>query len=477
MPGRVGRDGARAGRGAGPRWRRPLAVAAAAAVLLLAAGAVVHSRGAGGSAGCAQQRPLAPRPAGASGIGLSTWTVFEASPAHDLVLPATLAGGTPLAVSWEFHTRGEISTAPSVVDGVAYFGSSDQCVYAVNVVTGREIWSFHTANMVMSEPLVVDGRVFVGSGNKTVISVGSGYLRGTGQSGVYALDARTGRLLWHFPTPGEVMATLLYQDGTVYAATGNSAFYALDAATGRLLWKVQDGSIDSMSSVAAAGHTAIFGGADPYAVYGINLQQHRLAWETQLGKGTPWDAEGGIDDVSPAISGHLAYIQNPEGVFPSATVVEFALDAQSGRIVWQTELGQGTITEADREEAGVATVVDGVLYVGSPIVPGLWALNAATGSPLWKVPIPVGLRATPTVTAHHIYAAGSGWVYVLNRLTGSLQAAVHLSTPAQAALSCASPPVTIVGQTALVMGPDANTLMAVPLRELMDGTAAALPSS
>ena len=445
------------------------------ALCLVAAGALVRAsrsaRTASGAGGrCAAQNGQAPATPSGANIGLRAWTVFQASPAHNLILPATLAGGRPLSVSWKFHTNGEISTAPSVVDGVAYFGSSDQCVYAVDVATGREVWAFRTANMVMSEPLVVGGRIFVGSGNKTVVSTPAGVLRGTGPSGVYALDASTGRLIWHFPTPGEVMSTLLYQNGAVYAATGNSTFYALDAATGKLLWRVKDGSIDSMSSVAASGHTAIFGGADPYAVVGINLATHQLAWQTPLGKGTPWGAEGGIDDVSPAVSGNVTYIQNPEGVFPQATVVEFALNATTGRIMWQTELGKGTITVSDREETGVATVVDGALYVGTPSVSGLWALNASNGAPLWQAPVPLGLRATPTVTPQYIYAAGSGWVYVLNRLTGALTQAVHLSTP-PTVLSCASPPVTIVGQTALVLGQNADTLMAIPLSELTNGTA------
>ena len=450
-----------------------LGLVASAAII----GAVVQlhqaARPAGRSApGCAVHRPITAAAATALAardrrIGLASWSAFQPTPGHNLILPGVTPAGDPLAAQWQFQTRGEVSIAPSVVDGVAYFGSSDHCVYAVEMTTGQELWAVSTPNMVMSEPLVVDNRVFFGYGDKTVLATATGFRRGAGPSGVEAVAAQTGKRLWRFPTGGEVMPTLLYRDGTVYAPDGNAMFYALAASTGKLLWDVHEGSIDSMSSPVLVGDMAIFGGADPYAFYGINLNTHRLAWTTQLGKGTPWDAEGGIDDISPTVAGGLVFLQNPEGVFPTATSVEFALNPQTGRIVWQQALGHGIITVSDREEVGVATAVNGILYVGAPEIPGLWALRVSNGTPVWKTPAPLpqGIRAAPTVVGPDIYTYGSGWVWVVDRTTGQLLRSLHLSQPGTIN-SCAPPPVTIVGQTALLKGANADSIAAIPLRQL-----------
>jgi outer membrane protein assembly factor BamB len=408
-------------------------------------------------------------------VGLGSWTTFAGSPGHDLVLPAADPAGRPFEASWTFRTDGELSAPPSVVGGVVYLASLDHCVYALDAATGQELWAFRADNEVMSEPLVVDGRVFFGSGDKVIVTRGGETIRGQGPSAVYALDAATGRLLWRFPTRGEVMPTLLYADGALYAADGSGTFYALDPATGRLLWQVAFGSIDSMSSPTLAGDTAVLGGAGPYAFYGIDLATHRVLWRTLMGRGSPWDAEGGIDDVTPAVSGHVALVQNPEGIYPHATVVEFALDTRTGAILWQKELGQGTVPVSNREEVGVATVAGGDLYVGTPAVPGLWAMRVSDGAPVWQAParIPIGVRAPPTVTARHVLVAGSGWVWVLDRLTGAVLGGVRLSGPGQ--MSCALPPVTVVGQTVLAVAGQGDGLVAMPLPELL-ARAGAAPS-
>jgi len=66
-----------------------------------------------------------------------------------------------------------------VVNGVVYVGSDDDNVYALNARTGALLWS-HGTGSVFSSPAVANGLVYVGSydGN------------------VYALNASTGALLW-----------------------------------------------------------------------------------------------------------------------------------------------------------------------------------------------------------------------------------------------------------------------------------------
>jgi len=59
---------------------------------------------------------------------------------------------------------------------------------------------------------------------------------GSFNSRVYALDARTGRVLWNYSTGGYVESSPAVANGVVYVGSDDDNVYALDAATGVKLW-------------------------------------------------------------------------------------------------------------------------------------------------------------------------------------------------------------------------------------------------
>ena len=65
---------------------------------------------------------------------------------------------------WKFKTEGSINTSPVIVDDVIYFGSNDSYVYALDLKTGKELWKYKTEGwQLISSPAVSDGVVFIGS--------------------------------------------------------------------------------------------------------------------------------------------------------------------------------------------------------------------------------------------------------------------------------------------------------------------------
>ncbi len=466
------------------RWRGRTAVrrigflGLVLATAVAALTAVQSARGASGLAlitGLASRCAAAPASGAASApldptLGWASWPTFQGVAGHNLVVPGNV-GQDPLAASWTFRPGAEMSMAPAVVGGVAYLTALNGCVYALDAASGHVRWTFHTGNELMSEPLVVGGRVFVGSGNKTILQTRTGIVRGSGANAIYALQQGSGHLLWTHPTVGENMPTQLYADGRVYSATGGGEVYALDAATGKATWQTHIGSVVSMSSLVASGQTAVVGGADPYAFYGINLQSGKVAWKLPLAS-----AEGGVDDITPTVAGGVAFAQVPEGIFPKATVVEWAINTQTGRNLWQTLLGQGSLAASNKEEAGVATAVQGVVYVGSPALKGLWALNAQTGKPVWAAPTPLraGIRAAPTVDGSTIFASGQGWLYVIDRQTGALLHAIKVGTPVPGTGTCVTPSPLVVGQTLYFAAGADNALVAEPVAAALAGRVPAL---
>lgn len=415
--------------------------------------------------------PTGQTPVDAS-VGLASWTTLLGSFNHN----PDIAPGAAFNASWSFSTGGSVVMAPAVSGGVVYAGSMDGCLYAIDASSGHLIWSFAADNQVMSEPLVTGGQVFFGSGNKEMVVTPGGLRRGTGQSAIYALNAATGKMNWVYQTRGEDMPTPLISNGVVYAADGAQTFYAIDATSGKLLWKLDDGSYASMSSPVMVGNVAVFGGASPYAIIGVNTQTHKIAWKVPLPK-----ASGGVDDISPAAAGSTVFVQVPEGnLFPRS--VEMAIDGNTGQILWQRSLGtdysnivqemigSGYIGAHDGEEAGVATVSSGFLFVGSPGLAEMWALSAQSGQIIWHAHVPQPVRTAPVLVGNSLYATGDSRLIQLAATTGALiHSGVynHFVEGSGIMIECSTSSPVVVGDTMfLAGGSNGSTVTAIPLGEL-----------
>jgi hypothetical protein len=99
------------------------------------------------------------------------------------------AAGVPKfnSIKWKFQTGGRVVSSPAVVAGVAYVGSTDGSLYAIDASTGTLKWKFATKGWVSSSPAVSSGVVYFESYD----------------SNFYAVDAATGQFKWKFQTAGE----------------------------------------------------------------------------------------------------------------------------------------------------------------------------------------------------------------------------------------------------------------------------------
>jgi len=156
------------------------------------------------------------------------WPQFRFAPCHtgynpyEFVLsPATVGS---LAPKWQYATGDRnIESSPTVVKGVVYFGTDENRggpnVFALNAKTGALLWQYTAGNVVQSSPTVANDVAYFGSGDNNF----------------YALNARTGALLWQHPLVVSTGSSPAVANGVVYV--GADALYALDAKLGTLLWK------------------------------------------------------------------------------------------------------------------------------------------------------------------------------------------------------------------------------------------------
>jgi outer membrane protein assembly factor BamB len=120
------------------------------------------------------------------------------------------------ASQWNYSAGVDVRSAPAIApDGTIYFGSSDNCIYALNP-DGSLKWKYETGDDVSAGPAVAaDGTVYVGSDD----------------SCLYAMNA-DGTLKWRYRTGGQVEgAPTIGTDGTVYFLSDDGYLYALNGTS------------------------------------------------------------------------------------------------------------------------------------------------------------------------------------------------------------------------------------------------------
>ena len=279
-----------------------------------------------------------------------------------------------LKLKWTYSTSRiyAVDSSPAVMNGVVYVGSGDHNVYALNAKTGALLWRYTTGASVQSSPAVANGVVFVGSDDLNV----------------YALNARTGHKLWSYNTRGVVESSPAVSNGVVYVGSNDGNMYALIAypAKTTLLWSYKISYPVYSSPVVANGVVYV---NSLVGIYALNAKTGAPVWSNVAGNGSPTVANG------------VVYLGSN------------ALNASTGNLLWSNT------TVADVE--GTPALADRVVYVESYTDGGVYALDAATGAVLWvyHTNFPY-LKSSPAVANGVVYIGAMDFnVYALDAKTGA----------------------------------------------------------
>lgn len=325
----------------------------------------------------------------------------------------------PMTLRMSSEAQGAVFAAGM---GHGWFGTPIGELYAVDAKTGRLLWQQPANNELMTAPVVAGGMVFVGSGNSYFPASSQARLdtlssrhiiRGTGPNTVYALNSKTGRLIWHRSTGGENMPSFVYDHGMLLVANGSGYVEAFNARSGRTLWKTPIGSYVSMSSPLVVNGVLIVSGAHPYAVYGINATTGRILWSTALP-----GAIAGADDSSLAASAHHLFVLSTIGTWTHAETRLYAL-SPNGHMQWMATMGSGHIPT--RIEVGAPVVAGGRVVFASPISQKEYAFSTGSGQKLWATKLPTPVKASVAIVGQSIIVPGvKNLILTMNLATGRI---------------------------------------------------------
>jgi len=190
---------------------------------------------------------------------------------------------------WRFHADNEVNSSPAYGGGLVYFGSNSGSMYAVNARTGRLVWRsgsysrFGRREQFYATPAVAYGRVYAGNTDGTV----------------YAFGARTGHLLWASHVGTYVYTAPAIWNRKVYVGTYDGHFVALNAATGGTVWRheapaaihgaptVLSGVVYFSTCPTCGSHGSRHAKRGPRGTFGLNASTGRLVWRFSDGQYSP----------------------------------------------------------------------------------------------------------------------------------------------------------------------------------------------
>jgi polyvinyl alcohol dehydrogenase (cytochrome) len=387
-----------------------------------------------------------------------------------------------LRVVWSTKGLIGVTGTPTVSNGIVYYDDWIGGVHAVRASTGAPIWTTKVGGSFIGSPAVTSDAVFVAGGatlsrldratgklqwqavtndnpsagiDASPVVVGNIVLQATASNeepqvkkvytfrgSISGYDAETGKENWRFYTtkdnahdgPGVGLWSTPAVDtkrGLLYIGSGNAyaeptgpladSILAIDYTTGKLRWSRQFRKSDVFSAgnpkspdtdVGASpnmwtinGHDLVGDGDKAGVYHALDRDTGKVVWQTNLSVG---DVFGGALGSGALVDGKLIVSSNNGGfslTAPNTVARIYALDPATGRILWQAK-------PLPQKIFGPVSAVPGVAFVGTTA--GTYvALDTRTGALLWSYHAPASVGGGASIVDGRLY-----WGYGFQFFTG-----------------------------------------------------------
>ncbi len=344
------------------------------------------------------------------------WTVYGHNSAHTRYIPS----GTEIEgkIGWSTDLLVGLDSAPVVKDGVLYVGGNFR-FYALNAKTGQVIWERETTGPIHSSPAISDKFIFFG------------LLDGR----VMALDRYSGRLVWEFQSENFIFHPAIVDKGLLFIGSGDQKIYALDASNGKIIWKrSRNGAI---VSAPALDEDILYFSTNDRKLHSLNSRTgaRRLCFRLYRNLiDTPVIANNLVYFVT--VDGRLHTIRHGTREWPGQYQMIWMWaqlwlwyipipppPKQPGsmwRIFPQPRFKRFTSSPAVTEKALYLGDNGGVFY----------AFDALNGKPLWQFKASASITGGPLVLAKRVYFGDeAGYLYALKSESSEMIWKLDLHAP------------------------------------------------
>lgn len=249
----------------------------------------------------------------------------------------------------------------------------------------RELWKYETQGRITSSPLFYENVIYFGSDDGKL----------------YAVSAQGGEMKWSFDAGSEIRSSpMITSSETVVFQSHDGIVYALDAKDGNVSWIFKSGAVQGQSEMdqwdyydasASVDGDSIYIGSANGILYALQADSGALLW--QFKAGAPIKATAAHDE-------ERVYAGDWNGKL-------YAVNKKDGKLSWEYQTKPNMHHKAIQSTPWVH---DGVVYLGGRNF-SFYALDAAKGTVLWEQPEPAWV-ASPVYADGKLLAGNSNGTFM-----------------------------------------------------------------
>jgi outer membrane protein assembly factor BamB len=255
-----------------------------------------------------------------------------------------------------------LNLTPAFDNERIYLPLAGGAIVALKAKDGQLYWRSEMGGELSASPVADDVSIYVASETVGQPNAPAGALRALGREG--------GVTQWMTPLVRPLRAALTISGGKLFAGGSDGRAYAFDKHTGGVLWSIPFALVFSAQPVVKDGK--VYLGSEDGTLLALDEATGRLLWR--------YRTQG-------AIHGPVA-VTKDRVFFGSGDGYIYALSVEKGRMKWRKRTGAGVESVVLTDDALLAASLDNFAYL----------LNLK-GKMLWKKLLPGRISAQPLTVA------------------------------------------------------------------------------
>jgi len=264
----------------------------------------------------------------------------------------------PLTVRWRYESAVTLNLTPAFDNERIYLPLAGGAIVALKAKDGQLYWRSEMGGELSASPVADDVSIYVASETVGQPNAPAGALRALGREG--------GVTQWMTPLVRPLRGALTISGGKLFAGGSDGRAYAFDKHTGGVLWSIPFALVFSAQPVVKDGK--VYLGSEDGTLLALDEATGRLLWR--------YRTQG-------AIHGPVA-VTKDRVFFGSGDGYIYALSVDKGRMKWRKRTGAGVESVVLTDDALLAASLDNFAYL----------LNLK-GKMLWKKLLPGRISAQP----------------------------------------------------------------------------------